>query len=671
MLGKLAAPARLDGRGFLLARPSPGSTGARPFPLWSDALLVALVTVVAFLPGIFGEFVGWDDDRNYLDLTPWRGLGLRQLAWMFTAFHMGHYHPLTWVTVGADYVIWGLNPFGFHLTSLLLHGAAAVTFLHVARRLLGAALPAGPGGPALRVGAVAAALLFAVHPLRVESVVWLSERRDVLSGLFYLLTVLAYLKAVSARSEGSAPSAWRWYGASIVLFVAALLSKGLVVSLPAVLMILDVYPLRRLGGAAGWMTPAARRIWAEKIPFVLLGLAGTVVAFLARAPLQSAVGLKDFGIAERAALSLYGYAFYLRKTLFPIDLSPLYELSQDFDLFGAPLRWSAGAVLLLAVVAVALRRRWPAFTAAAAAYAITLLPVIGVVQSGPQVTADRYTYLAGLGWALLAGAGVGWCAKRWLSGTPGQALAGAGLVAATLVVIVLVGATASQSLIWIDSISLWTRAVALDPSSPRALTGLAAAYLAAGRREEARKLVEQAVRLNPRLPEALMGLAALLSLDGRAEEAVPYAKRAVSRRPRDPTLHHVLGEVLRAAGKREDAVAAFREAMRLAPESFMTGFVMARTLAEMGRTQEALAALVEADRLAQAQNPSDPESDRYQAYVYGYTDPQRAIAAWDRYLAALSRAQALSPQQAARALEALGAVEELQRKKDGQEPAGK
>ncbi|MBI2200002.1 MAG: hypothetical protein HYU42_15615 [Candidatus Rokubacteria bacterium] len=662
MLGKLAAPARLDGRGFLVARPSPGSTGARPFPLWSDALLVALVTVVAFLPGIFGEFVGWDDDRNYLDLTPWRGLGLRQLAWMFTAFHMGHYHPLTWVTLGADYVIWGLNPFGFHLTSLLLHGAAAVTFLHIARRLLGAALPAGPGGPALRVGAVAAALLFAVHPLRVESVVWLSERRDVLSGLFYLLTVLAYLKAVSARSEGSAPSAWRWYGASIVIFVAALLSKGLVVSLPAVLMILDVYPLRRLGGAAGWMTPAARRIWAEKIPFVLLGLAGTVVAFLARAPLQSAVGLKDFGIAERAALSLYGYAFYLRKMLLPYGLSPLYEMDRGFDLFGAPVRWSAAAVLLLAAVVMIMRRRWPALAAVAAAYAITLLPVIGVVQSGPQITADRYTYLACLGWALLAGAAVAWCAERWMSGAPRRVLWGGSLAAATLAVVVLVGVTARQSLIWFDSLSLWTHAVALDPSSARARTGLAAAYFAAGKREEAQRQIEQAVRLSSQMPEALMGLAAMLSLSGQAEEALSYARGAVSRRPHDSNLHHLLGELLRVAGKREEAVAEFSEAMRLAPDWSVTRFVMARTLAELGRTQEALATLAEADRLAQSQNPADPERDRYQALVYTRTDPQRAIAAWDRYLAALTRAQTLSPQQAAKALEALGALEDLQRK---------
>ncbi|MBI2525909.1 MAG: hypothetical protein HYV93_07980 [Candidatus Rokubacteria bacterium] len=662
MLGKVAAPARLDGRGFLLARRSPGSTGAPPFPLWSDALLVALVTLIAFLPGIFGEFVGWDDDRNYLDLISWRGLGLSQLTWMFTAFHMGHYHPLTWLTLGADYVIWGLNPLGFHLTSLLLHMAAVVIFLLVARRLLSAAVPAGLGDPALRVGAAAAALLFAVHPLRVESVVWLSERRDVLSGFLYLLTVLAYLEAVAARRDEVLRSARRWYAASVILFAAALLSKALVVSLPAALVILDVYPLRRLGGQAGWMTSAARRVWAEKVPFVLLGLAGTVVAFLARAPLQAAVGLKDFGIVERAALSLYGYAFYLRKMLLPYGLSPLYEMHQGFDLFGAPVRWSAAAVLLLATVVAIMRRRWPALAAAAAAYAITLLPVIGVVQSGPQITADRYTYLACLGWALLAGAGVGWCAERWMARAPGRVAWGAALAATTLVIIVLVGTTARQSLIWLDSVSLWTRAVALDPSSARALTGLAATRLAEGKREEAHRLVEQAVKLSPRLPEALAGLAAMLSLDGRAEEAIPYARGAVSRRPHDPNLRHLLGEVLRAAGKREEAVTEFREAMRLDPQSTTPRFVMARTLAEAGRIGEALAALAEADQLARSQNPADPERDRYQALVYMHTDSQRAVAAWDRYLAALGRARALSPQQAARAIEALGALDELQKK---------
>src|SRR3990172_7809146 len=164
------------------------------------------------------------------------------------------------------------------------------------------------------------------------------------------------------------------------------------------------------------------------------------------------------------------------------------------------------------------------------------------------------------------------------------------------------------------------------------------------------------------MPEALMGLAAMLSLSGQAEEALSYARGAVSRRPHDSNLHHLLGELLRVAGKREEAVAEFSEAMRLAPDWSVTRFVMARTLAELGRTQEALATLAEADRLAQSQNPADPERDRYQALVYTRTDPQRAIAAGDRYLAALTRAQPLSPQQAAKALEALGALEDLQRK---------
>ncbi len=632
---------------------------------------MALVTLIVFLPGVFGDFLNWDDNRNYLDLTAYRGLGPRQLAWMFTSFHMGHYHPLTWVTLGADYAVWGLEPFGFHLTSLLLHVAAAVTFLSVARRLLSAAAPAGMGEPALRVGAVAAALLFAVHPLRVESVVWLSERRDVLSGLFYLLTVLAYLEAVAPRPAEASRVAWRWYGASIALFAAALLSKGLVVSLPAALLILDVYPLRRLGGQAGWTTAAARRVWAEKAPFVLLGLAGAVLAFLARAPLRSAIGLTDFGVADRAALSLYGYAFYLRKTLLPWGLSPLYEMHEGFDLFGASVRWSAAAMLLVAVVAVVMRRRWPALAAAAAAYAITLLPVIGVVQSGPQITADRYTYLACLGWALLAGAGVAWCAERWLAGAGGRVLWGGGLAAATLIVVALAGVTARQSLVWLDSISLWSHALALDPASARAHTGLAGVHFAAGRREEARKHVEEAVRLNPRLPEALVGLAAVLSLDGRAEEAVPHARSAVSRRPHDANLHHILGEVLRLAGKREEAVGALREAARLDPGWPVPRFVMARTLAEMGRTQEALAPLAEASGLTRMRNPSDPEPDRYEALVYTRIDPARAIAAWDRYLSAVTRAKALSPQQVTQALEALAAREELQKGKDGRGAAGR
>src|SRR2546430_4481167 len=232
---------------------------------WLVPVLVALVTFAAFLPALQNQFVNFDDDKNFLDNPYYRGLGWSQLRWMWTT-HLGHYIPLTWMTFGLDYLLWGMNPVGYHLTSLLLHAANAVVFFFVVRRILTRALPSpSERGHALAVSAGFAALVFAIHPLRVESVAWVTERRDVLSGLFHLVTILVYLRACEGEERGR-----RWYWLAVATFVLALLSKSMVVNLPIVLLILDVYPLRRLGGAIGWWGEPARRGYVEKIPFVLL-----------------------------------------------------------------------------------------------------------------------------------------------------------------------------------------------------------------------------------------------------------------------------------------------------------------------------------------------------------------------------------------------------------------
>jgi len=625
--------------------------------------LVALVTVLAFLPGVFGEFVRWDDDRNYLDQLQFRGLGPRHLSWMFTVFHMGHYHPLTWLTIGADYVLWGMNPLGYHLTSLLLHTGTAVTFFFVAHRLIHLGMAGVLREPALTIGAAGAALLFAVHPLRVESVVWLSERRDVLSGLFYMLAVLAYLKAVEgdgAPQPGRRAGAWGWYWAALVFFACGLLSKALVLSLPLVLVILDVFPLRRLGGAVGWTGPQARRVWMEKLPFAALALGGAVLAFAARAPLNAAPGLVEFDLVARAVVSAYGLAFYVWKTVWPVGLSPLYEMPIYLYLLSPVLVASYIGVVGLGVAAIVARRRWPAFTAAACAYAVTLAPVIGVVQSGPQITADRYTYLACLGWAVLLGGGVAWCADRWLSRAPGRRWCGAALLVGTGVVVVLVSLTARQSLIWHDSVTLWRHAMAVDPTSARARTGLASALFDDGRHQDARQELEHALKLNPRLPEALSGMALMMTLSEKPVEAVQYARRVVAQRPGDANMYCFLGEVLAMSRRPAEALAVYQEAARLDPRSATSRYGIAVQLAALGRAPEAVVALEEAHRRERETNPYDPERERYTALVHSRSDPERAKAAWRSYLRAMGALTHPSRVQMARMIEALGALEALE-----------
>src|SRR5438034_2289441 len=228
--------------------------------------------------------------------------------------HQGHYIPLTWMTLGLDYLVWGMNPVGYHLTSLLLHAANAVVFFFVVRRILALALPSpAERGHALAVSAGVAALVFAIHPLRVESVAWVTERRDVLSGLFYLSTILMYLRACEREERGRG-----WYWGAVALFVGALLSKSMVVNLPVVLLILDVYPLRRLGGSLGWWSEPARRIYVEKIPFVLLAAAASAIAVMAQFSIHAALPLAQLSVPGTPAGSPYGLSFDPGKLSVPV-----------------------------------------------------------------------------------------------------------------------------------------------------------------------------------------------------------------------------------------------------------------------------------------------------------------------------------------------------------------
>src|SRR5437879_3210461 len=345
-------------------------TPAQRWVRWLAPSLVALLTLAAFLPALQNQFVRWDDDENFLDNLQYRGLGWMRLRWMWTTFHMDHCAPLTWMTLGLDHVLWGMNPLGYHLTSLLLHAANAAVFYVVVLRILTLAVPRlADRGRALAASAGFTALVFAIHPQRVESVVWVTERRDVLSGLFYLLTILVYLRACAPEAPGR-----RSYWLSVALFGCALLSKSMAVSLPIVLLILDVYPLRRLGGPLGWWSEPARRVYVEKIPFVLLAAAASALAVRAQVLLHSMAPLDQLSVPARLAVSAYGLSFYLWKMLVPSNLSPLYERPLAVDPLAMPFILSYGVVLAITAIALALRRRVPGLSASWSAYVVALLP---------------------------------------------------------------------------------------------------------------------------------------------------------------------------------------------------------------------------------------------------------------------------------------------------------
>jgi tetratricopeptide (TPR) repeat protein len=570
--GLATPPLSAPGRGT----PEPGARTQAP--RWVHALapgLIALVTFAAFLPTLESQFVNWDDDKNLVDNPHYRGLGWPQLRWMWTTFHIGHYIPLTWMTLGLDYLLWGMQPRGYHLINLVLHAVNAVVFYFVGRRILGLALP-GAGHPDhLRLASAAfAALLFALHPLRVESVAWATERRDVLSGLFYLLTLLAYLRACQREERGR----W-WYAGCVALFICALLSKSMAVSLPVVLLILDVYPLRRFGGARGWWGEAARRVYLEKIPFVLLAGAASVLAFLALARLNNMAPLDQLSVLERLAVSTYGLGFYLWKTVAPFNLSPLYVLPANLNLWAASFLLSYGVVLAFTILAWTLRHRVPGLAAAWLAYVVTLLPVLGVFQNGPQIAADRYTYLAGLGWAIWAGGGLLSCWPRLPSLVTGAAvcvLLGSGVL------------TWKQVHVWHDSERLWTHVLAIEPNSPLAEYNLAYALARQGRPAEAIEHYRQAVKLRPDDAEAHYNWGNALVRLGKPAEAIEHYRQALSIRPGYAEAHYNWGVMLAQQGRLGEAIEHYRQALELRPDDADVLNHWGDALARQGRPAEAI-----------------------------------------------------------------------------------
>jgi tetratricopeptide (TPR) repeat protein len=493
-------------------------SGARSgrLPDWLVALLVAEVVIVAFFPALRAGFVAWDDDTYFLNNPYYRGLGPAQLTWMLTAMS-GHYMPLTWLTHGLDYVLWGMRPAGYHVVNVLLHALAAAAAYFVALRVLAAAVAPEPLA-ARRVAAAVAALLFAVHPLRVESVAWITERRDVLCGVFFLLAVVCYLRAV----EGDTGPRPRWYWSAVALAALALLSKAMAVTLPLVLLLLDVYPFRRLGP---WRW-TRRDVWREKIPFFVLSAAAAVMAIVAQRSVGTLSDLRVLGVFERLGLTAYGLVFYAWKTLAPSGLAPLYEAPHDYATL---TRWFVGSAVVVVGAAVALvraRRRWPGVVAAAVAFVVLLLPVLGLVHFGVHIAADRNTYFAGLAPAMLAGGAV----LRLLRGAPSPVAARAIGAAALAVVVVLAVLTWRQSMIWHDSRALWDHALRVSPSS---------------------------------IAHAKLGV--LVEQEGRTEEAIVHFREAVRLNPDNAFAHNNWGIALGNVWRFDEAIVHFEAALRIEP----------------------------------------------------------------------------------------------------------
>ncbi|MBV8880445.1 MAG: tetratricopeptide repeat protein [Planctomycetaceae bacterium] len=517
---------------------SPPSRRAR------TALLLGLAAaaVAPFLPALAAGFTNWDDNHNFLDNPNYRGLGWSNLKWMFT-YGLEHYIPLTWITLGADYVLWGMDARGYHLTSLLFHALNAVLFFHVAEELLRRARPE-LSGRALACAAAVAALLFAVHPLRAESVAWITERRDVVSGVFFLLTILVYLRAADA-APGS-PERRRRLALSAGCFALMMLSKAMGMTLPLALLVLDVWPLRR------YPRESARSLVVEKLPHVAVMAGAVVLTWFTQTSVDS-IDREAYPPLQSLVQPGLRVPFYVLKTLVPVGLAPLYHYRPAV---GAAELGGWAVLIATSGAAIALRRRAPAFAAAWLSYLILIAPVSGLLQTGIYYAADRYSYLACLPFALL---GAGLFAAL-------QDRKGAFAVApAALLLAVLAALSWRQAGYWQDSERLWSRQISIDPESWPGWLNRGSARQSSGNLAGALEDYGRCLALKPENGVAWTSRGSVKLDLGDSKGAVEDFDRAIALRPESERAWNLRGLARERLGDREGARGDYDHALELRP----------------------------------------------------------------------------------------------------------
>src|SRR5438876_11049743 len=449
---------------------------------------------------VFGQTIRYDfvnyDDNNYVYANPaiTSGLTSQGIIFAFSGGHARNWHPLTTLSHMLDCRLWGVRAGGHHFTNIVLHTIAVVLLFLVLKQMTGA----------IWQSAFVAAL-FAIHPLRVESVAWVSERKDVLSAVFFMLTLGAYARYARFPSFGR-------YLTMSILFALGLMSKPMLVTVPLVLLLLDYWPLQRFGGRS-----SIKRLALEKIPLLTLSAAAGFVTLWVQ---QSSVAhTEELPLIWRVANGLVSCVIYVKQMIWPVGLAVFYPHPGD----QLPV-WEIGlAIVLLALVsagAIALRRKYPYFITGWFWYLVMLLPVIGLIQVGSQAHADRYTYLPQIGLYLL----LSWAITDALVSQLQRRILG---VAAGVAVVALAWCAHIQASNWRNGESLWKHTIAVTSGNFIAHNGLGHLLLNDGRLDEAIEEFQIALKIDPRFPEAQKNLSVALTEKGRTDEAVAHLQTLI------------------------------------------------------------------------------------------------------------------------------------------------
>jgi protein O-mannosyl-transferase len=546
------------------------------------AFLLVIGTLVVYWPARQFEFINYDDeDYVYANPTVAKGLTTEGVKWAFTTGFIANWHPLTWLSHMLDCELWGVNSGAHHMMNVVFHTAATVALFFALLRMTRAA------GRSAMVAA-----LFALHPLHVGSVAWVAERKDVLSGLFWMLTMWAYVWYTER------PGLWRYLLVAMT-FTLGLMAKSMLVTLPCVLLLLDYWPLKRLvrtlslsdSGSAGTLRPtrSVAMLITEKVPLFALSAAASVVTLM----VQRAGGAvydfaKELSLGARIANALVAYVSYLGKTLLPENLAALYPHPGHW-----PVWQVVGAtiiLLLITMAVIAFAKPRPYLAMGWFWFLGTLVPVIGVVQVGEQYMADRYSYipLVGIFIALV------WWISDVLATVPQRKVA---IGFATMVVLAMcVVGTRRQLGYWENSVKLFARTVELTTDNATAQYNLAQALSVRGYLKQSVPHYEEALRVRPNYPEALNNLGFTKALLGQLIEATNYYEKALKVAPRSASAHLNYGFALLNLGKPEEAATRFQTALKGGAPLAMAHFGYGRALLGTGKLDESMAEFREALR---------------------------------------------------------------------------
>ena len=546
-------------------------------------LLLAFATLVVFLPAGSYPFVNYDD-TDYVTENPFvkNGLNGTDLRWAFTAFHAGNWHPLTWISHMADCQFFGLNAGAHHFVSVLFHAANAALLFTLLLRLTGKIWPCA-----------FIAALFAWHPLHVESVAWISERKDVLSTFFALLALLSYAKYVEA-SKVQNPKSKVYFAWSLLAFALGLLAKPMLVTLPFVMLLLDFWPLQRFPLFAFRFS-----LLSEKIPFFLLTAISCVVTFLAQRQGEAVVSLAKVSLRYRLENAPVAVVDYLLKLFWPADLCAIYPMLEKIPALQVTV--SVAALIFISAAAWRWRNSKPYFLIGWLWFLGTLVPVIGLVQVGSAAMADRYTYIPSIGFFV---------AVVFLARDFAVRFQIPKLAVATASILLLAGcifATEKQLRFWRDSETLFRRTLAVTQNNDIALVNLGVALEAQNRLDEALAVYRQAAKLETGRYQLHNNLGSILDKLGRHAESLAEYREAIRLRPDNAFLHNSAGGELAALGNFAEALKEFYEAERLNPNYAQPHAETAKVFLLQGRDIEAVDELRAALRV---------EPDNFQILAY-------------------------------------------------------